>query len=1057
MKRIISIAVILAIVLSCALIGIVPTAAQDNYLQYTALDMHLLGDGTGWQRFGTTATSPESFMATDYDFIKNAGYAFIREFKVPASGVLKIDTEWTTGITMGSDPSHDNYPIKYAITDPNGKIVFPTNGELGSVTYTNPVTISQTSPLTFNVNKDDVYSFILIDEYGYQIPTRFMARVFVNDVQCDSSGHLRGANYNAQGEGGWSYKYAESVAVSQNISFAELQNIIAEAEGYTEQQLEQYTYQSIMKFNAALDAAKEITATSPAKDITTAALALRSAIDGLELPKAQTVLEFDAKEMVLLDASAWVRWGNKAQGYTIITTPAEDYIQKAQAATIREFTVPNSGTLQIDTEWTTGLTIGNEWTPNAYAKYAIADKNGKILFPRDGNLGEVRYGTPVTISLSDPVLVDVLAGDKIYFVTIDEQGSGAPILFNARVTMGATTYGVNGCLRGQNCNAQGEDGWRYLYANSVSVVTKSDLTELNALIVEAEQAIADGTLNYTAESIANLQTALQAAKQITDTSPTNDITAATIALKNAIDALEETSLQQFLEYQPQEMVLLDETAWVRWGDTEQGYTIITTPAEDYIQKAGAATIREFTVPATGILQIDTEWTTGLTIGNEWTPNAYAKYAITDKNGKVLFPKNGKLGTVRNGTPVTISVNDPLLIEVEAGDTINFVTIDEQGSGAPILFNARVVMFNKTYCVNGNLRGENCNAQGEGGWRYLYANSVSVIAKADLTDVNSLIKKAEKILDSGASNYTKASVDSLKTVLETAKALTSTSAQKDIDEVEDNLRKALSELKIKPTDNSVKRLGFTPKRLQFDEDTALWKTDENSSCMMTASYSISSKVSDGYVAIRKMVAPRAGSMQIKYGNGVYIDNTSGQFDGATVEFAIADKFGRIIFPTNGGTLTIEHDKMYPIEMSLNNVAVGDSFYFMVFKPSTDNIPVVMHMGVSISNFAINNESGFLYGLDGAQGASSWFYMYANDLSFYIDEGKIPDNDDEEDNDNNQNSGSSDTDNRLDSDYTQSPATSDTFGIKKAIAAFLSTVIAFSVFAGIKFKKIKAHMG
>ena len=151
-------------------------------------------------------------------------------------------------------------------------------------------------------------------------------------------------------------------------------------------------------------------------------------------------------------------------------------------------------------------------------------------------------------------------------------------------------------------------------------------------------------------------------------------------------------------------------------------------------------------------------------------------------------------------------------------------------------------------------------------------------------------------------------------------------------------------------------------------------------------------------------------------------------------------------------------MYPIEMSVNNVAVGDSFYFMVFKPSADNIPVVMHMGVSISNVNVSNESGNLYGLDGAQGASSWFYMYANDLSFYTDEGTIPDNDDDEDdNDGSQNDTTTDSDNRLDGDYTHSPETSDSNGILKTVAIFISIVVSIVVFAGVRFKKLKANMG
>lgn len=779
---------------------------------------------------------------------------------------------------------------------------------------------------------------------------------------------------------------------------------------------------------------------------------------------ATKYLQFDSlQELALIDnGTSWYRWGNKATGYTTYATPGEDYITDANYAIIREFTSPLTATVKIDTEWTQGFKIGNEWTQTATAKYAILDNSGKIVFPRDGQLGTLSYGNPVAISKDDPVIIDVKAGEKISFVIIDENGSASPggahtpILLMARVLINDIMYNDSGYLRDASFNTQGGGGWSYKFAVGVTVSEGIPFSELQSLITEAQGYDLE---KYTYQTTEVLNQALTAAKQLTESSNPDDIASATIALKNAIAGLEKIKVQKFLEYTPIDLEYLGTAQWASWAPTTTNYKTYATRGEDYIGDAGYAIIRQFTSPVAGVVKIDTEWTTGLTVGNQWTPNATAKYAITDEDGKILFPKDGQLGTVVNGTPVTISKDAPVEIEVEAGDKINFVIIDENGlQGVPILFMARVLINDISYNDSGYLRNAAFNTQGGDGWRYMYATTVNEVQKSNINKLNEKITEAEAILAADTSRYTADSIAALNAALASAKELTSTSSQNDIDKAEYILKNTIESLEIKPTDSSAKRVAFTQKRMQFDEEANIWRADESTTCFIAPGYSSTAKAIDNKATIKKMVAARSGNLKIKWGAGVYIDNSSGLFTGASAEFVIADKLGRIIYPTSGGALKVKEGTTHPIELTLNNVAVGDSFYFITFNASKDAVPVVMNLGVSIADVTINNNDGFLYGLDGAQGANSWFYMYADDLTFLTDEGTVPDNDDDNNNNNdNQNSDGSNTDNRLDGDYTQSPATSDTKGVLKSVCTFLSVIAAFGVFVGFKFKKLKAHMG
>lgn len=390
---------------------------QDNtqkWLAFTAEDLTLVDDGSGWWRWTDTGTAAPNYSV---GMVNGGGHydkgliggALIHQFTVPTDGTLTITSTGDAAgdITMGTTTTHDFSPAQYAITDKNGKIVYPLNGNLGTVINSVPVSLPTDDLLSFTVEAGDVYHFILLDNYGTQIPMTFKAAVAVNGTRYDSNGLLQGTSFKVQGENGWRYQYAASY---------------------------------------------EINDTAP-----------------VVVPE-QKMLVYDPIDMQLIATGAWARWGNSATDYKVYMTTTGYYNNKCPGyAHINRYVVPRAGTLTIDTAYTTGITMGNSATHDVYpVSYAITDKYGKILFPTDGQLGTVTYSNPVSIPQDQPLTFTVNAGDEFNFIMIDNYGHQIPMNFMARVLLDGVNQESSGALRGSGFNTQGENGWYYQYATSVT-------------------------------------------------------------------------------------------------------------------------------------------------------------------------------------------------------------------------------------------------------------------------------------------------------------------------------------------------------------------------------------------------------------------------------------------------------------------------------------------------------------------------------------------------------------------------------------------------------------
>ena len=184
-----------------------------------------------------------------------------------------------------------------------------------------------------------------------------------------------------------------------------------------------------------------------------------------------------------------------------------------------------------------------------------------------------------------------------------------------------------------------------------------------------------------------------------------------------------------------------------------------------------------------------------------------------------------------------------------------------------------------------------------------------------------------------------------------------------------------------------KLDFTLSNMVYDVSNSAWtKANGDMSCMNYPGYAVVDKTSDGgAAAIRKFVAPAAGDLKIAWGNGVYIDNSQGNLTGATVQFAITNQSGQIIFPKNGDVATVKAGTPLAVSLDVKSVKAGDVFYFVVMNPSVNRVVCALNFGVTISGKAYSNGNGQLY--DGiVQGGKGWYHQYATRVTKSVGPGK-----------------------------------------------------------------------
>lgn len=173
-----------------------------------------------------------------------------------------------------------------------------------------------------------------------------------------------------------------------------------------------------------------------------------------------------------------------------------------------------------------------------------------------------------------------------------------------------------------------------------------------------------------------------------------------------------------------------------------------------------------------------------------------------------------------------------------------------------------------------------------------------------------------------------------------------------------------------------QLHFTPQNMVFDATNNVWaKAAGDMSCVNYPGYTVVDKTADGgAAAIRKFVSPADGAFKLAWGGGVYIDNGQGNLTGATVEFAVTNEAGQILFPKNGDVATVKAGTPLEVSLDIASVKKGDVFYFVVMNPSVNRVVCALNFGVMVDGKPYSNGSGQLYDSI-LQGGKGWYHQYA----------------------------------------------------------------------------------
>lgn len=224
MKKWISLLLVFALMVStviCAFpLGVsAETQPTQQWLEFDAQELTLT-DGAGghwWTDNGSSSDWGVAISSGSAAYSNKKGYALIREFTMPEDGTFKFDTKWTgspEGFSTGSVESHVDYPVYFAITDSEGKVIFPTDGQVAKIKYGEPIQVDNTTPFSVKAKAGDKFNFVYYNTHGVAVIMRAKARVFVNGTQYDYSGQLQGSNFKVQGNNGWRFLYAKSITTT---------------------------------------------------------------------------------------------------------------------------------------------------------------------------------------------------------------------------------------------------------------------------------------------------------------------------------------------------------------------------------------------------------------------------------------------------------------------------------------------------------------------------------------------------------------------------------------------------------------------------------------------------------------------------------------------------------------------------------------------------------------------------------------------------------------------------------------------------------------------------
>ena len=340
-------------------------------------------------------------------------------------------------------------------------------------------------------------------------------------------------------------------------------------------------------------------------------------------------INFEARNMEACNVKNFP-WFMPNTEYDCMTNPLGNQIVSKGYANILTYKAQKAGELSLE-GMTAGINIKDQ-PENVAVLFAITDKDGNILYPSDGTLAVLNKDNQ---EITGTFLSNhkVKEGDELNFIFQGVEGKTVScrvrgMMFytdseGKRTRISRESGGYIAPLSGST--EQGAEGFYYRYAKTF----KND--QIGYVVPPAPEVI-PGT--------------------------------ATIPKANA-----EGHMPMYrIDFEAADMVASTVHKLFPWSMPDKEYDCMTNPAGNQIVSKGYANIITYKAQKAGTLTLK-NMTAGINVTN--APENAVLFAITDKEGNVLYPADGTLA-VLNKDNATITGTFLKDYKVEKGDEINFI-------------------------------------------------------------------------------------------------------------------------------------------------------------------------------------------------------------------------------------------------------------------------------------------------------------------------------------------------------------------------------------------------
>ena len=396
-------------------------------------------------------------------------------------------------------------------------------------------------------------------------------------------------------------------------------------------------------------------------------------------------IKFEAENMVASTVHKSFPWSMPDKEYYCMTNPIGNQIVSKGYANILTYTVQQTGTLTLKS-MTAAITPSK--SQDDVVLFAITDKEGNILYPADGTLAVLNKDNT---AITGTFLKDykVKKGDEINFIFEGVEGKttscrvrGVMVNYDSKGNETRLTREAGGYIApvGENTD-QGAEGFYYRYAKTFE----------------------------------NVQTGY-AVPPAPEVLPGN----ATVPVANAQGLVP----QYKINFEAADMVASTIHKSFPLSMPDKEYDCMTNPIGNQIVSKGYANIITYTAQKAGKLTLK-NMTAAISVTN--APENVVLFAVTDKDGNVLYPNDGTLAVLNKDNE---SVTGTFLsqFEVKKGDEINFIFQGVEGKTVSCRIRGIIVYFDSegketrlTREAGGYIAPFSGNtAQGAEGFSYRYA-------------------------------------------------------------------------------------------------------------------------------------------------------------------------------------------------------------------------------------------------------------------------------------------------------------------------------------------------